>query len=108
MHGAILNASLLALYMTISSLGLYALKTANGAFNAGFVTGLALYGIGFLVWYGLLARMPLSVAFPLAAGSLVIATQIVGALFLGENIPFSHLGGIALILAGIAIVFIEA
>lgn len=108
MHGMVLNAVLLVTYVVISSLGLYALKIANGTIGIGFLIGLAFYGGGFLVWYGLLARMPLSVAFPLAAGSLVIATQIVGAVFLGENLHLAHLGGIALIVAGIAVVFVEA
>lgn len=104
----ILNIGLLALYVVVSSLGLFVLKMASGPLSTHFVVGLALYGLGFAIWYGMLTRMPLSVAFPIAAGSLVMATQIVGYLFLDERLQLGHLGGIALILAGIAIVFAEA
>jgi len=103
-----LNIGLLALYVVVSSLGLFALKIASGPLSMHFAVGLALYGIGFAIWYGMLTRMPLSVAFPIAAGSLVMATQIMGYLFLDESLQLGHLGGIALILAGIAIVFAEA
>jgi drug/metabolite transporter (DMT)-like permease len=104
----IVNGGLLLLYVVISSSGLYALKLAQGTIGTAFFTGLAVYGIGFLIWYGMLARMPLSVAFPLAAGGLVIATQIVGALFLDETLRLAHIGGIGLIVAGIAVVFLKA
>jgi len=104
----ILNVGLLALYVVVSSLGLFALKIASGPLSTHFAVGLGLYGLGFAIWYGMLTRMPLSVAFPIAAGSLVMATQLVGYLFLNESLRFGHLGGIVLILAGIAIVFAEA
>jgi multidrug transporter EmrE-like cation transporter len=107
MHSMVLNVALLVLYVVVSSFGLYALKGANGTIGTGFFIGLAFYGAGFLIWYGLLARMPLSVAFPLAAGSLVVATQLVGALFLDERLSLAHLGGIGLIVAGIAVIFAE-
>jgi multidrug transporter EmrE-like cation transporter len=108
MNGMVINASLLVLYVIVSSLGLYNLKGANGTIGIGFFIGLAFYGLGFLIWYGFLARMPLSVAFPLAAGSLVIATQFVGAIFLGESLSLAHLGGVGLIVAGIAVAFAKA
>jgi len=108
MQATILNALLLVAYVTVSSSGLYTLKIANGTIGLNFLIGLAFYGVGFLMWYGLLTRMPLSVAFPLAAGSLVIATQIVGSLFLNETLSLTHVGGIALITAGIAVIFVQA
>jgi multidrug transporter EmrE-like cation transporter len=107
MSGMVVNGALLLLYAVISSAGLYALKLAQGTIGTAFFTGLAFYGVGFLIWYGMLARMPLSVAFPLAAGSLVIASQIVGAVFLDETLRLTHLGGIGLIVAGIAVVFLK-
>jgi multidrug transporter EmrE-like cation transporter len=107
MPAMLLDIGLVTLYVAISSLGLVALKTAGGPMTLLFAAGLALYAIGFAVWYGMLTRLPLSVAFPIAAGSLIVATQIVGWLFLDESLPLIHLGGIALMLAGIAIVFAD-
>jgi multidrug transporter EmrE-like cation transporter len=107
MPAMLLNIGLLTLYVAISSCGLLALKTASGPMTLHFAAGLILYAIGFAIWYGMLTRLPLSVAFPIAAGSLVMATQIVGWLFLDERLQVGHLGGIALILAGIAVVFAE-
>lgn len=108
MPAMLLNIGLLTLYVVISSLGLFALKTASGPLSPHFAVGLALYAVGFAIWYGMLTRLPLSVAFPIAAGSLIAATQVVGWLFLDESLRIVHLGGIALILAGIAVVFADA
>jgi multidrug transporter EmrE-like cation transporter len=54
------------------------------------------------VWLVILRMYPLSIAFPLAAGSLVIGTQLVGWLLLGEGLTAHKLIGCALILAGLA------
>ena len=108
MHATVFNAAQLILYVIVSSIGLYTLKSANGTIGTGFFVGLSFYGLGFLIWYSLLARMPLSLAFPLAAGSLVIASQVVGAFFLGESLRPAHLGGIGLIVVGISLAFAKA
>ena len=108
MPAMLFNIGLFVLYAAVSSLGLFVLKTANGILNLQFVAGLALYGIGFLIWYGMLTRLPLSVVFPIAAGILVVATQFVGYLFLDERIGASHLAGIGLVLAGIVVIFARA
>lgn len=104
----ITNIGLFILYVLVSSFGLFKLKAANGSFGFEFLVGLTSYGFGFLVWYYVLTRMPLSVAFPVAAGSLVVATQIVGYLFLDEGIQLLHVGGIAFILLGIVVIFARA
>lgn len=102
------NIALFGLYVVISSFGLYKLKSASGILSPEFAIGFASYGFGFLVWYYILTRLPLSIAFPIAAGSLIVATQIVGHEFLGEKIGFVHAGGIGLILVGIALIHIKA
>ena len=104
----IANIGLFSLYVLVSSFGLFKLKAANGTFGVEFLVGLTSYGFGFLVWYYVLTRMPLSVAFPVAAGGLVVATQVVGYMFLDEGIQLMHVGGIALILLGIAFIFANA
>ena len=103
----IVNIGLFTLYVLVSSFGLFKLKSAGGFLSPDFLLGFAFYGAGFLIWYSVLTRLPLSVVFPIAAGSLVIATQIVGHLFLGETIRLVHAGGIAMILAGIVLIFVR-
>ncbi len=104
----IFNIALFALYVAISSFGLYKLKSASGLLSLDFAIGFASYGLGFLVWFYVLTRMPLSIAFPIAAGSLIVATQFVGQAFLGERIEPVHAGGIALILVGIVLIHFKA
>jgi multidrug transporter EmrE-like cation transporter len=70
-----------------------------------FAAGFLLYGAGFLVWLWILRRLPLSVAFPTAAGALIAATVLGGYLFLGERLLIAQAIGIALILVGIVLVF---
>jgi multidrug transporter EmrE-like cation transporter len=97
---------LLLVYVAISTSGMVLLKTAPGALSPGFAAGFALYAAGFALWYLLLTTMPLSVAFPLAAGSLIIGTQIMGYFFLNETLGFVHCLGVALLLAGIAVIYL--
>lgn len=103
----IVNIGLFTLYVVVSSFGLFKLKSASGFLSPDFLLGFTFYGIGFLIWYSVLTRLPLSVVFPIAAGSLVIATQVVGYLFLGETIRLVHASGIALILTGIVLIFVR-
>jgi multidrug transporter EmrE-like cation transporter len=49
--------------------------------------------------------LPLSVAFPLAAGALIVGTQLVGHMLLGEALGARHLFGVLLIVVGLAVVF---
>jgi multidrug transporter EmrE-like cation transporter len=103
----IVNIGLFTLYVLVSSFGLFKLKSASGLMSLDFWLGFAFYGAGFLIWYYVLTRLPLSVAFPIAAGGLVIATQVVGYLFLGETIHVVHAGGIALVVVGIVLIFLQ-
>ncbi len=103
----IVNIGLFTLYVLVSTFGLFKLKSASGFLSPDFLLGFAFYGAGFLIWYSVLTRLPLSVVFPIAAGSLVVATQIVGYLLLGETIRVVHAGGVALILAGIVLIFVR-
>jgi multidrug transporter EmrE-like cation transporter len=98
-----LSLLLLCVYVTASVSGLVLLKLENNIFSVRFLLGAFLYGAGFLIWYVLLKLMPLSLAFPLAAGCLIVGTQIAGKFLLGEQIGSIQLVGIFFIFVGIAI-----
>lgn len=92
-------------YVLASAAGLVLIKLADAIVSWRFAAGFVLYGAGFLVWLWLLRRLPLSVAFPIAAGALIATTVLGGYLFLGESLVVVQVIGIALILAGIVLVF---
>lgn len=94
----------LLVYAIISSSGLYLLKTADGWVSARFVCGGVLYGVGAGMWIYLLRMMPLSVAFPVASGMLMLGTTLIGYLLLGERLSPMQGLGIVLILSGMAFV----
>lgn len=104
----LVDTGLLALYLATSSFGLYKMKSAGTILALEFAGGFVFYALGFLWWVALLMRLPLSVAFPLAAGGLIVLTQVTGHAFLNETLSGMHLAGIAMILAGIVLVFIHA
>lgn len=92
-------------YVLASAAGLVLIKRADTVSSWRFVAGFVLYGAGFLVWLWLLRRLPLSVAFPTAAGALIAATILGGYLFLDEKLVSAQAVGIAFILVGIVLVF---
>ena len=96
------------IYVLISSFGLYKIKVASTLLSFDFIAGMALFGSGFLLWLYILRSYPLSIAFPIAAGSLVFATQLFGVLVLREPFTMTHGLGIVLIVAGIALVSVNA
>lgn len=103
--GKFAHALLLVGYLVTSASGLLLLKAAGPVLSPRLVAGAGLYSVGFVIWYVILQKMPLSVAFPLAAGGLIIATQLCGVMFLNETFSYLQLFGAGLILAGIAIIF---
>lgn len=88
------------LYAAISSFGLYEIKISNLTLNYNLILGGIFYVVGFLIWLVILKMNPLSTAFPIAAGSLIIATQIIGFFFLSEGMDVRKLIGIILIILG--------
>ena len=105
---AVVNTGLLLVYVSLSAYGLYLLKAAPRILSETFFIGFLLYGTGFLLWLWILMRLPLSVAFPTAAGSLILATLLVGHFLLGEPITPLHAIGALAILAGIIVIFVFA
>jgi multidrug transporter EmrE-like cation transporter len=90
-------------YITISLLGLFQLKSAEVGVNLQYLAGMSLYILSFFLWMVVLRWFPLSIAFPLAAGTIIVGTQAVGALFLKEQFDVVSLVAISFILVGLAI-----
>ncbi len=65
--------------------------------------GLTLYGIGAVAWIAVLARLDLSLAYPLLALNFVLIT-LSSRLILGETVPTMRWVGMLVICAGIVIV----
>jgi multidrug transporter EmrE-like cation transporter len=108
---------LLGAYAGASSTGLLLLKgsltriRATGGYMLAFsgdtvllAIGLLLYILSFGLWLGVLARMPLSTAFPLAIGLTLALTTTGASLLLGERLGLLKLAGVLLIFAGCAAV----
>lgn len=62
-----------------------------------------LYGLSFILTALVFARLPLTVISPLMAGAIFVAISILSVMFLGEHLSWARLGGMALVLAGIAL-----
>lgn len=109
MPTVILRAGLLLVYTLLSVSGMALIKAAPALLGPKWLLGFALYLAGFVVWIGVILRlMPLSQAFPIAAGALMLGTQLAGWMVLKERITLPHLGGALLIMAGVAIVSLSA
>jgi len=93
------------IYAAVSSFGLYKLKSAPSISSWEFLIGFIFYGLGMLLWLQILRTTALSIAFPVAAGSLIIATQFLGYLLLGESVGPAKVAGVAFIFMGIVIVY---
>lgn len=110
-----LDVLLILSYAVVSAGGLLVLKlhvqqaqaaVREGTFlNASVVfvaLGLALYILAFLVWLAVVARQPLSVAYPSAVGVTMVVTAALAATVLGESFGLRQVFGTALVLAGVA------
>lgn len=72
--------------------------------NGKFLSGLLLYFSGFVIWLYMLSRYEMSLAFPIASGTLYVGLLIGSALWLHEEVGIMRVAGVFLILAGILIV----
>jgi drug/metabolite transporter (DMT)-like permease len=73
------------------------------ALSPGVIAGLAMYGIGTVVWLGVLARTPLSIAYPFVGLSFII-TATLGFLMFGETLTAGRVLGTALVIGGVVLV----
>ncbi len=114
------NIALFIVYVATSSTGLLMLKRSLGRIEkAGGVfltltpdtlllaTGLGLYIASFLMWIRILARVPLSTAYPISIG-LTLAFSTTGAtMLLGERLGALKIAGILLIFLGCLALTVE-
>lgn len=98
------SGTLLVVYVAASCTGLYLIKAAPEWRSPTFFSGFFLYALGAALWMVILRLMPLSLAFPIAAGSLVLGTMLTGAFLLNETVSPIHIVGAVLILAGITLI----
>ncbi len=96
-----IKAAILVAYVAVSLAGLYHMKRAEALLGWQFAAGFALYVAGFGMWLAILRLYPLSYAFPLASGALVVGTQLVGWLLLGETLALHRMIGVGFILLGL-------
>ena len=86
-------------YLASMLYGLYALKVYEVGCSLSYVFGLFVYVVGFMIWLVILKIYPLSLAFPIAAGALIVGTQLVGVLALGEKLVYMKtIGGVAMLI----------
>lgn len=71
-------------------------------FSPLFLLGLALFGIGTILWIYVLSKLPLSIAYPLQSLAYVLGI-IIAYFFLHEHIPLNRWLGAAIIFVGITI-----
>ena len=72
-------------------------------FTPGVLVGLALYGVGTLVWLSALNRVEVSQAYPFVGLGFVL-TAIFGHFLFGDQISVARAGGIILVIAGIIVI----
>lgn len=70
--------------------------------SAGVLAGLALYGLGAIVWLGVLSKWDVSKAYPLVG--LGFAFTVAIGWLAGEQVTLQRVSGIALICAGVWVV----
>ncbi|MBS0639449.1 MAG: SMR family transporter [Acetobacteraceae bacterium] len=71
--------------------------------SAGVLGGLSLYGIGTVLWLGVLSKTEVSLAYPFVGLGFVF-TALIGWLLFGESLTLMRIAGIALIIAGIVVI----
>jgi multidrug transporter EmrE-like cation transporter len=103
-----MGRALLAAYVLTATFGLYRMKAAAEIASLGFLAGALCYALSFVLWILILLRMPLSVAFPLVTGLVIVATQLSAALWLNEPLTWWKAAGVVLIISGIGLLAVKA
>lgn len=76
--------------------------------NWPFWLGLCLYGGAFLLYAAALARLPLNVAHPILTAGAVATVALSSVLIFREPFPWTTGAGIALVIAGVALITARA
>lgn len=108
--------ALFAAYTLLSVSGMVLIKHAVPAFKSAVSTGLspvtpgalvaagaAMYVLGFGLWMIILARTPLTIAYPIAVGLTIAFSAVAAVLVLGEPLKWQTVVGMLLILAGVVL-----
>ncbi|MCB8878162.1 SMR family transporter [Acidisoma silvae] len=90
---------------TVSASGKAGLLTSlsQALFTPGVIGGLALYGIGTIIWLGVLRRIDVSQAYPFIGLGIALTTFLGYALF-GETLGMQRILGMLLVIGGIVVV----
>jgi drug/metabolite transporter (DMT)-like permease len=73
------------------------------ALSPGVLGGLALYGLGTVLWLGVLSRTELSQAYPFVGLSFVL-TAVFGVVWFNDSLSAQRIAGIAAIVVGVYLV----
>jgi multidrug transporter EmrE-like cation transporter len=71
--------------------------------STGVLGGLSLYGIGTVLWLGVLSRIDVSLAYPFVGLGFVL-TALIGYFLFGDTLGPLRIGGIALVILGIFLI----
>jgi multidrug transporter EmrE-like cation transporter len=71
--------------------------------NTGVLGGLSLYGLGTVLWLGVLSRTEVSQAYPFVGLGFVL-TALIGYFLFGDALSPLRMGGIALVIVGIFLI----
>lgn len=94
------------LAMTGSSLELNLNSMFKLAVKPLFLCGVALYGLATLLWIYLLSKYELSYIYPMIAFAYVFGV-LLSALLLKESVSLLRMGGVAMVVIGVAIIGIS-
>lgn len=110
---------LFIIYAISSGMGLILLKLAmnnnrisfdnlsGSFFNLAFMSGFALYIIGFLSWLFILSKFKLNVAFPIAVSLFFVVSGLGSSFILKESFTTQQIAGILLCFLGIILISIK-
>jgi len=102
-----MKLAIFVFYLASTLYGLYALKAYEIGLNREYILGFIAYSLGFIIWLVVLKLYPLSLAFPVAAGGLIVGTQLVGYFVLCEKFDLFRATGVLFIIAGILTISIR-
>lgn len=71
--------------------------------SPGVIAGLALYGVGTLLWLNVLSRVEVSQAYPFVGLGFVL-TAILGAVLFGDTLTMPRIAGTLLVMLGIFLI----
>ncbi len=67
------------------------------------IGGLAVYGLGAVLWLLVLSKLPVSAVYPLVSLAIVFVV-VIGTAFLHETVSFARIAGVAVVIAGLLLI----